>query len=446
LLIAYNATTFNHWEEGATMVIRILGGVCLVSSLFLSGCGAVDNFQPRALQYNQEAATTKSNTILLNILRAGYRLPLQFTEYTTATGQSFLSGQLSATLPVSAIPANTPRTFTLNPQLTGNAQTQVTVQNLNSQDFYYGLQTPVTQQLMANFMAIGYDPKLVMMLSVSSLKRKSGLIVDQIDNDPNDFRKFAQFYDTIKLMLLAGLSFETTEGATQTVGPPLSEDDAKSLLPHYIKASATAAASGSANSLPTLRQKGSTYQLTKSTSAFRICFSKVALDNASRLLHPGLTVSRTGPFYTLHLELLETGANDKFDMKVLPSHLCGANANATNTRGPLVDWDFDLRSPEAIYNYLGKIFQAQLRDPVSFENAYQLPRDFGERPFFLFKLYNGVHPNAVIFATLGGTYSITPNPDTDKSTEVISILTDLWALQSSAKSFPPTSTISVTTQ
>src|SRR5690242_14216537 len=116
---------------------------CVLAASLLGGCSAVDSFQPRAPQYNQEAANTKSNTILLNGLRAAYRLPLQFTEYTTATGQSFLSGQLSATLPVSAPVAS--RTFSLNPQVTGNAQTQVTVQNLNSQEFYFGLQAPITQ-------------------------------------------------------------------------------------------------------------------------------------------------------------------------------------------------------------------------------------------------------------------------------------------------------------
>src|SRR5690242_17092048 len=91
------------------------GLVGLSISLSLGGCSAVDNFEPRALQYNQEAAATKSNTILLNILRAAHRLPLQFTEYTTAVGQSSLNGQVAASLPVATIPSNLSRTFGVNP-------------------------------------------------------------------------------------------------------------------------------------------------------------------------------------------------------------------------------------------------------------------------------------------------------------------------------------------
>jgi hypothetical protein len=103
----------------------------------------IDRFEPRALQYNQEAASTKSNTILVNILRAEDWSPLQFTEYTQVTALSSLTGQVSGQLPVATVPANAGRTWLVNPQVSGNAQTNMVVQNLNSQEFYYGLQTPL---------------------------------------------------------------------------------------------------------------------------------------------------------------------------------------------------------------------------------------------------------------------------------------------------------------
>ncbi|WP_257164785.1 hypothetical protein [Bradyrhizobium sp. SRS-191] len=430
---------------------NILRGVApSVILCLVSGCGAVDHFEPRALQYNQEAATTKSNTILLNILRAAHKLPLQFTEYTTTVGQSSLTGQIAATVPVATVPANAARTFTLNPQASGTAQTQLTIQNLNAQEFYYGLQTPLTQQMLATFMAIGYDRRMLLMIAVSSLKRKAGVVIDEIKNDASKWDDFAQFYDVINVLVTAGLNFESREGAAQGVGPMMTAQEAKALLPQYLTASATAAAGGSSNSLPTLKQKGDLFQLTKSASSFRICFLKKDLDALAARPSKQLTISENRGVYTLHLKVQISGPVHLFDMKVSPSHLCGAPAEASSSKseGPLVDWDFELRSVEAIYGYLGKIVRVEWTDPNVFENVYQLPRNDGGQPFFLFKVHDGYAPGAVFSASLGSVYSVLPDAllDTDKSTQVISLLTDLWALESSAKSFPATSTVSVTTQ
>jgi hypothetical protein len=435
---------------------RLLKRECMMALsavIALSGCAAVDHFEPRALQFNQEAANTKSNTILLNIVRAAYRLPFQFTEYTTTVGQTFASGQVAATLPVATVPANLAKTFSLNPQLQSNAQNQVTVQNLNSQEFYFGLQTPLTLQMLASFIAIGYDPDLVLMLAVSSLRRTSGVTIYELENDSGDWQKINQFYDVINLLLLAGLSFETQQGVARGVGPELSASEAKALLPHYIKASATAAAaSGSTNALPELTQRaGDRYQLIRSKSSFRICFRKDKLDEANRKYSALLNVTRVGTDqYTLHLKLSRQGPVPPFDMSIFPSGLCGAKPgpNSPKHDSPLINWNFEMRSIEAIYHYLGKIVRTEWSDPATFENTYQFPRVEGKN-FFLFKLYPGSAPGAVITANLGpGHYSILPvTPyDQDKSTQAISLLTDLWALESSAKSFPATSTISVTTQ
>src|SRR4029079_4701690 len=141
--------------------------------------------------------------------------------------------------------------------------------------------------------------------------------------------------------------------------------------------------------------------------------------------------------YVLHLKLKQDARPDRlFDMEVMASRLCGATPKAAGSKDKdkvLVGWDIELRSVEAIYNYLGGIVRAQLKDPELFERAYQFPRDFGPPPFFLFKLYEGPVAGALITANLGSVYySIAPATeyDQDKSTQVISLLTDLWALES----------------
>ncbi|UTD29991.1 hypothetical protein DB459_26875 [Bradyrhizobium sp. WD16] len=132
---------------------------------------------------------------------------------------------------------------------------------------------------------------------------------------------------------------------------------------------------------------------------------------------------------------------------VSPYRFCGASAVTAKGAEPVItNWDIEIRSVGAIYRYLGGIVRGELNAPVDY--AYQLPRDFGGLPFFLFKVREGYAPGAVMAASHGAVYSLLPdNPDgQDKSTRVVSILTDLWALDSSAKAFPATSTVSVTTQ
>jgi hypothetical protein len=138
------------------------------------------------MAYNQEAAQTKGNTILLNILRSASHRPLQFTEYSTATAQSNLSGQIGASAPVAVIPTSVARTFMLNPQVAASAQTQVQVTNVNSQEFYYGIQAPLSQQMLGTFAAVGHDPLLVFMLGIASIRRTSNTQIDEIENDANN--------------------------------------------------------------------------------------------------------------------------------------------------------------------------------------------------------------------------------------------------------------------
>lgn len=153
--------------------------------------------------------------------------------------------------------------------------------------------------------------------------------------------------------------------------------------------------------------------------------------------------------YVLHLVLDRSGPNSKFDMIIPNSQLCGFRSDGSQTKGsegPQPNWEFVPRSVEAMYAYLGSIVRMQWNNPQIFENMYQVPRNNGLPPFFLFKTHRGAVPGAVFSESIDGiAYSLLPDTpaDQDKSTQVLSLLTDLWALQLSSKSFPSMSTISV---
>ncbi|MDR3463067.1 MAG: hypothetical protein P4L76_12210 [Beijerinckiaceae bacterium] len=413
----------------------------------VSGCAVTDNFTPRAVQYNQEAANTKSNSIFLNILRAAHRMPLQFTEYTSAIGQTYVGGSVAGTLPVAVTPSNLSKTFSLNPTISTNAQTNVTVQNLNSQEYYYGLQSPLTQEMFATFLSIGYDPDVMMMLAVSSIKGTQGTKFKEIRNDSSSPQAFKIFYNAAHTLVRAGLAFETAKGKARQIGPPLSEQEAKTALLNYITASGTAAANS--GSLPDFsKNKNDTYQFTKSSSSMRVCFRESSLASIVARPRGSVLVTKAGSKgYVIHLATRNDIPVADFDLSVSPDRYCGAKAETVAGKQDEigVNWGLELRSVEAIYNYLGTMTRAKWQYPDVYEQ-YKLGADSGAAGYMLFDVQKGLSPNAIITAQLGDIYSITPDPagEIDKSAQVVSVLTDLWALESSAKTFPATTTISLT--
>ncbi len=79
--------------------LRSLGLVAAMGLIPLGGCAIVDQYGSRAIEYNDQAAASKSSTILLNIMRAAYREPLQFTDLSTVTGLASAQGSLNASIP-----------------------------------------------------------------------------------------------------------------------------------------------------------------------------------------------------------------------------------------------------------------------------------------------------------------------------------------------------------
>ena len=70
---------------GAAVIVRSCAVLAL--SMLLSGCDAlVDNIAPRAATYNAESHNAQMSGVLLNVVRASQRHPLEFTAIVNATG------------------------------------------------------------------------------------------------------------------------------------------------------------------------------------------------------------------------------------------------------------------------------------------------------------------------------------------------------------------------
>src|ERR1700730_3560876 len=107
--------------------------VCSLVLSTLSGCAAIDNFSPRSVAFNREAADSKTETIILNIMRAAYAQALQCTDVGSVAGQGSVSATPGSSLPIAVIPKTVPRTFSISPGATVSGNNTFNVANLNTQ-------------------------------------------------------------------------------------------------------------------------------------------------------------------------------------------------------------------------------------------------------------------------------------------------------------------------
>src|SRR5215211_7680173 len=71
---------------------------CVTALLFapgLFGCAVIDNYSGRAVDFNREAEQAQEEVLLLNIVRASLRRPMQFTSLSTVTGSGTVSGSVT---------------------------------------------------------------------------------------------------------------------------------------------------------------------------------------------------------------------------------------------------------------------------------------------------------------------------------------------------------------
>ena len=57
----------------------------------LAACSPIDRFADRVMTYNTEVERSRTQSMMLNILRSAYRKPLQFTDIISVTGQAVAS-------------------------------------------------------------------------------------------------------------------------------------------------------------------------------------------------------------------------------------------------------------------------------------------------------------------------------------------------------------------
>lgn len=296
----------------------------------LAGCAVVDDFSGRAVDYNLEAEQVQEQTMLLNVVRASMRRPMQFTGLQSITGTASISGNGSLTIPFGPPGHRPPKMLSADSLGLGgtvSAGPSFIVPVLDTQEFYEGILNPISLQIFDYYLEQGFPPEVLFDLFVSkvvvtwaqnsagapSAASRNTDCARRISNASNSVNAedsgdasakciqitylnsvandsdFDQFQAIVDLLFAEGLSTEHVE-TTSRFGPPIpakmlqpttSADDGKDAAA-IIQAYASAAQAGLKVS-PARGQDG--FQLEKNSTSYRFCFRDVgAVPAGSALL------------------------------------------------------------------------------------------------------------------------------------------------------------------
>jgi len=262
---------------------RAVGAALLVSSL--TGCTfPSDYFGNRAVEYNREAEDATLSAMLLNIVRASQRRPMQFTGLQSVTGTASASGNIGGTdQKVHNTPFVSPsavgNTF-ISRAITnsGNASATVsggptfTVPVLDTQEFYQGILTPIPLSVIDFYIQEGFPPELLadlFILNIEVTRIDPGgncqrfTFTNSVDND----LQFGQFQAMVDYLIASGFIAERVSRTTEygpAIPAPTTDDAARA-----VDAYAHAAQAG----LDVKKDKKTgQYSLEKKSSELRTCF------------------------------------------------------------------------------------------------------------------------------------------------------------------------------
>lgn len=132
----------------------------LLASSLLAGCSTIETAQRQAVRYNSAFSNARNEILLLNILRATHREPLQFSTISTVTGP--MRGNISVTSAFEWV-------FHDNDKLTpGGGFTfrdpAITLTPLDTKEFRQGMMKEIEPEYFAGLLDQGWTPDVVLNL------------------------------------------------------------------------------------------------------------------------------------------------------------------------------------------------------------------------------------------------------------------------------------------
>jgi hypothetical protein len=426
-----------HWRWLSARAVALgRRASALILAAALSACGYADNLSVHSVAYNEQAATVKNQTLLINILRAAYRRPLQFTDLSTISGQVSVSGTAAFSVPFGGLREGSSRIDEFNPSVTVSNSPTYTVSVLNTKEFYQGILTPIPMKTLSYYINIGFPEYVLLTLVVSEIDYGPRGSQKHIFNVPDsklvsDRNPGKQFPDLLRTLIAMGLTVEDIEQTT-VLGQPFGADKYPS---------PTDLVNLDAKNIRVVPLGRGRFQLEKIAQSSRFCFDP----NRAPTMHvyAGMPVGNTGerlpPGLMCGAQRQSASAGEGKDApagpaKANPPAAQDARGNVEDAaEGPLV---IRTHSTEGAIYYLGELTRLQLG---------LVPAKSGDQDPNIFHLKEGDGgPGAITASFEGRDYHIDVDPSgTDRSSQVLDLVTELLAQNNSAKDLPQPSVIPI---
>jgi hypothetical protein len=429
---------------------RLLAAVSALA--LLASCDAADKFSRQSVEYNLQAETIKNQNLLLNVVRAAYRKPLQFTDLSTITGQLTLSGTAGFNIPFAGPSNNLGRLSFFSPSVTASDSPSFTVAVLNTKEFYRGILTPLPMQTIAYYTKLGIPLSVLLTLAISDIAYGAPDQLTRVHNDPYGYDRFQHL---LQSLLDLGLSVEYVS-ETSVIGAPFDDQglpkaadaaalDAKGvkIVHHTLKADGGGLPPDQA---ARFRRAGHYYQLEQTDLNLRFCFDR-QLTKSGIALTPDMPIGDTG-------ERLQAsaicGAADQpaTPDKPPPSaqqRAAGKHDLQTAKAGPAApphEFSFITRSTEAMIYFLGEL----ARHDLGIVEPRFTPEVVNHtEPNIFFHISPGPGGQNTIGVTYEGrAYHIDVDPSGhDRSSQIMELVTEVLAQNNSAKDLPAPSVIPI---
>jgi hypothetical protein len=408
----------------------------LLLTALLAGCGYADQLAGHSVEYNEQAATIKNQTLLINILRAAYRRPLQFTDLSTISGQVSVSGTAALTFPFGGPREGSARIDEFNPSITVSNSPTYTVSVLNTKEFYQGILTPIPMKTLSYYLNIGFPEYVLLTLVVSEIdygpreSRKRIANVPDAKALPDRAKPDRHFADLLRLLIRMGLTVEDVEDRI-ALGAPFGESKYPS--PNDL-------VNLDAKNIRVASLGHGQFRLEKITQTQRFCFDANRAHDIQ--IYAGMPVGDTGERLPASLlcgaQRLAAPAAAKGGMHA--TRRAGARPDPAPHADPADDADGPLvirtHSTEGVIYYLGEIARLQLG---------LMPAGTEHWDPDIFQLKEGSGGAGAITASFDGRdYHIDADPTgADRSSQVLDLVTELLAQNNSAKDLPQPSVIPI---